>query len=115
MLTEQTTTTRIALDGEWRDRCAIPDHVLWGPGSYKRLRGKIDELGCGRVLLLTSGSLRKRTPWVDRIQEELGHLVVLTRSDSQEFTAGLALFRHSGAGACCGTRCHRDRGRWQRG
>lgn len=86
MVTEEALTTGEGLDGEWRDRCAIPDHVIWGPGSYKRLRKKIEELGCKRVLLLTSGSLSKRTPWVGHIQEELGHLVVLTRSDSQEFT-----------------------------
>jgi alcohol dehydrogenase len=86
MISEQAMTTQKELDGEWRDRVAIPDHVIWGPGSYKRVRKKIEELGCSRVLLLTSGSLRKRTPWVERIQEELGHLVVLTRSDSQEFT-----------------------------
>ena len=27
------TTTANDLQGEWRDRAAVPDHVIWGPGS----------------------------------------------------------------------------------
>ena len=80
------TTSANDLQGEWRDRCAIPDHVIWGPGSHERLRVMLEEMGCNRALLLTSGSLKKHTPWVDRIEEALGGLVVAVRSDSREFT-----------------------------
>ena len=80
------TTAANDLQGEWRDRCAIPDHVIWGPGSHQRLRSVLEGLGCSRALLLTSGSLKKHTPWVDRIEEALGGLVAAVRSDSAEFT-----------------------------
>ena len=80
------TTTANDLQGEWRDRAAVPDHVIWGPGSHERLKGLLEEMGCGRALLLTSGSLKKRTPWVDRIVDGLGGMVAAVRSDSAEFT-----------------------------
>ena len=78
--------TQPRLSGEWRDRSAIPDLLLWGAGSYRGLRARIQELGCSRVLLLTSGTLRAKTPWVERVRDLLGDLVVGVRSDSQQFT-----------------------------
>ena len=80
------TTTSNEFQGEWRDRAAVPDHVIWGPGSHERLRGLLEEMGCRRALLLTSGSLKRRTPWVERIAEALGNFLVAVRSDSREFT-----------------------------
>ena len=80
------TTMPDELQGEWRDRAAVPDHVIWGPGSHGRLRSLLEEMDCRRVLLLTSGSLKRCTPWVDRIVEALGDLLVAVRSDSREFT-----------------------------
>ncbi len=80
------TTAANDLQGEWRDRAAVPDHVIWGPGSHERLRGLLEEMGCTRALLLTSGSLKKRTQWVDRIVDGLGGMVAAVRSDSAEFT-----------------------------
>ena len=37
------------------------DKVLFGPGSASNLRDEVDRLGARRVLLMTTGSVQKKT------------------------------------------------------